>query len=348
MTRPHAQTQNILREFCSRFTGSLRDWFESLGEYRQLQFIGELAASTEASKKKYHQMKCCYLKRHHLEMHYKRMSMLYYKLNGFNYPSLKHVFAASLTPELQPELQRQLTAFNLDIANVSLGKIFQLTMLCLDKICEQKDTFKDLIEHKKPFASACKKPYLKIQCKDEKKCTCPTNKKRHFQKHFHKSSFKQPKKPSQFRKKKHNSCFICKKHGHFARNCPKKSTKVVRLIQHLQQSSMLSDNEDVESNFSKQFEKDDHTAFILAESTNSETDEICVISTIQEVNQIQSKSTGPYVKISIIPSKFHKPVLVIGFLDTSAQRSMLNPHILPLDYWENHTEYFRAANGKVF
>ena len=25
MTRPHAQTQNVIREFCSRFTGSLRD-----------------------------------------------------------------------------------------------------------------------------------------------------------------------------------------------------------------------------------------------------------------------------------------------------------------------------------
>ncbi|KAH9769445.1 hypothetical protein KPL71_012005 [Citrus sinensis] len=111
---------------------------------------------------------------------------------------------------------------------------------------------------------------------------------------------------------------------------------------------MLPDNEDVESNFSEQFEKDDHTAFILAESTDFETDEISVISTIQEVNHVQSKSTGPSVKVSIIPSKFHKPVLVIGFLDTSAQHSMLNPHTLPPDYWENHTEYFRAANGKVF
>ena len=82
------------------------------------------------------------------------MSVLYYKLNGFNDPSLKHVFSASLQPELQLELQRQLTTFNLDIANVSLGKFFQLTMLCLDKIREQKDFFKDLIEHKEPFASA--------------------------------------------------------------------------------------------------------------------------------------------------------------------------------------------------
>ena len=176
MTRPHAQSHNVLREFCSRFTGSLRDCFESLGEYRQLQliqttipialaviyeqFIGEPAASTEASRKEYQHMKCCSLKRHHLEMHYKRMSMLYYKLNGFNDPSLKHVFAISLRPELQPELQRQLTAFNLDIANVSLGKIFQLAMLCLDKISS-----KILLNTKNPLPQPVKNPTSKSSAK---------------------------------------------------------------------------------------------------------------------------------------------------------------------------------------
>ncbi|KAH9780689.1 hypothetical protein KPL71_008173 [Citrus sinensis] len=213
----------------------------------------------ETSRKEYHQMKCCSLNRNHLEMHYKRMSMLYYKLNGFNDPSLKYVFAASLPSELQPELQRQLTTFNLDIANVSLGKIFQLTMFCLDKI-----------------------------------------------------------------------------------------SKVVRLIQHLQQSSILSDNDEVESIFSEQSEKDYHTAFILADSTDSDPDDISVISTVQEINHIRPTLPSPLVKISVIPSKFHKPVSVIGFLGTSAQCNMLNPKILPQAYWDNHTEYFKAANGKVF
>ncbi|KAH9686193.1 hypothetical protein KPL70_014278 [Citrus sinensis] len=265
------------------------------------------------------------------------MSMLYYKLNGFNDPSLKHVFAASLPPELQPKLQRQLKAFNLDIAHVSLGKIFQLTLLCLDKICEQKDFFKDLMEHKEPFASACKKPYLKIQCKDDKTCTCPSTKKKHFQKHFHRSSSKKPKKPyryfrkndpSQFRTKRHNRCFICKKRGHFARNCPNKSAKVVRLIQHLQQSSILSENEEVESIFSEQSEKDDHTAFILTDLTDSDPDDIFVISTIQEINHIRPTLPGPSVKISVIPSKIHKPVSVIGFLDTGAQRNLPDKDLL--------------------
>ncbi|KAH9734775.1 hypothetical protein KPL71_017498 [Citrus sinensis] len=178
-TKPNAQPQAVLREFMARSTGSLRDWLESLGEYRQLQFmespigtalnliheqfIGEKTASTEADRKEYHQMKCCSLKRHLPDAHYKRMSILFYKLNGFNEPSLKHVFIASLPPELQLDLQRKLTATNLSIADISLGKIFQMAMLSLDKICEQKEFFKDLMEDKKPFSEACKKPYLKIE-----------------------------------------------------------------------------------------------------------------------------------------------------------------------------------------
>ncbi|KAH9792736.1 hypothetical protein KPL71_004255 [Citrus sinensis] len=168
-TRPNAQPQAVLREFMARSTGSLRDWIESLGEYRQIQFmespirttlnliheqfIGEKIASTDADRKEYHQMKCCSLKRHLLDAHYKRMSILFYKLNGFNEPSLKHVFIASLPSELQPDLQRKLTATNLSISDISFGKIFQMAMLSLDKICEQKEFFKDLMEDKKSFFS---------------------------------------------------------------------------------------------------------------------------------------------------------------------------------------------------
>ena len=88
------------------------------------------------------------------------MSLLFYKLNGFNEPTLKHVFLASLPEELQPDIQRQLTASNLSLDNISLGKIFQLAKTCLDKLCEQKQFFKELLKDKEPFRSACKKPYL--------------------------------------------------------------------------------------------------------------------------------------------------------------------------------------------
>ncbi|KAH9801941.1 hypothetical protein KPL71_001211 [Citrus sinensis] len=316
------------------------------------QFIGEKTASTDEDRKDYHQMKYCSLKRHLLDADYKRMSILFYKLNGFNEPSLKHVFIASLHSELQLDLQRKLTATNLSIADISLGKIFQMAMLSLDKICEQKEFFKDLMEDKKSFSQACHKSYLKIECKDEKKCVCPTTKKRHFQKHLHKkSSSKKPfryfkkKDVSQYRKKKSNRCFVCKKRGHFARNCPHKSAKAVRFIQHLQHSSLLSENEDVESNFSEQSAQDDQTAFLIAESSDSE--DISVISTVQTVNYV-STIPRPSFKMSILPSKFHKPVPVIGFIDTGADTSMIDPSVLPSDYWEHHSKLFRAVNGETF
>ena len=89
---------------------------------------------------------------------------------------------------------------------------------------------------------------------------------------------------------------------------------------------MLSDQEDVESNFSEQTKYDDHTTFILTESTDdSEVDEISVISTVQEINQVHSKPTVPLVKIYVLPSKFHKLIPIIGFLDTGAPRKYAQP-----------------------
>ncbi|KAH9792728.1 hypothetical protein KPL71_004250 [Citrus sinensis] len=298
-TKPNAQPQAVLREFMARSTGSLRDWLESLGEYKQLQFmespigtalnliheqfIGEKTAFTETDRKEYHQMKCS-LKRHLLDAHYKRMSILFYKLNGFNEPSLKHVLIASLPSELQPDLQRKLAATNLSIADISLGKIFQMAMLSLDKICEQKAFFKDLMEENKRFFEACK---LSVRMK--------------------RNVFVQP------------------------------------------QRNDISRNTSIESpppkNLFEQSAQDDQTAFLIAESSDS--DDISVISTVQTVNHV-STIPRPSLKMSILPSKYYKPIPVIGFIDTGANTSMIDPFVLPSDCWEHHSKLFRAVNGETF
>ena len=107
-----------------------------------------------------------------------------------------------------------------------------------------------------------------------------------------------------------------------------KSAKAVRLIQYLQHSSLLYENEDVESNFSEQSEQDDHTTFLIADSSDS--DDISVISTVQTINHVSS-IPRPSLKMSILPSKFHKLVPVIGFIDTGADTSMIDPSVLPSD-----------------
>ena len=94
MLRTGATSQTVLKEFSSRFTRSLRDWFESLGQYRQPQlvqaeisqvlgiiyeqFLEEATATNEQTGREFHQMKCCLLQIKDLDFHYKRMSMMYY------------------------------------------------------------------------------------------------------------------------------------------------------------------------------------------------------------------------------------------------------------------------------
>ncbi|KAH9716962.1 hypothetical protein KPL71_021650 [Citrus sinensis] len=258
MLRPGAATESVLREYATRFTGALRDWFDSLGQYRQLQFVqlpevssalaiihdqflGDPSAVFEAARRDYLNMKCCSLNAKDLDFYYKRMSLLFYKLNGFNEPTLKHVFMASLPDELQPDIQRQLTASNLALDNISLGKIFQLA-----------------------------KTYYSPE-KDE-----------------------------------------------------------------------------LEFYFSKQDEPNDETVFALQNSSDDSNSDPSQVIFHQQLLSLHTTVPIPSIKLHILPSKFQRPIPAIGLIDTGAQRSMLNPHILPSQYWTESEEHFKAVNGKLF
>ncbi|KAH9752094.1 hypothetical protein KPL71_014558 [Citrus sinensis] len=344
MLRPGATTQSVLREFATRFTGALRDWFDSLGQYRQLQFVdlpevssalavlhdqflGDPSAVFEAARRDYLNMKCCSLNAKDLDFHYKRMSLLFYKLNGFNEPTLKH-----------------------------------LAKTCLDKLCEQKQFFKELLKDKEPFRSACKKPYLQIKCHKKKDCDCSSKKKRHFQK-FKTPEFsskpRRSRKPYRFFRKKSSSsrefkrkqssrCFICKRKGHYAKDCPNKRGKSIRLVEHLQATTDYSPAKDeLEFYFSEQDEPNDETVFALQNSSDSDSDQSQVIFHQQSLS-LDTTVPIPSIKLQIFPSKFQRPIPAIGLIDTGAQRSMLNPHILPSEYWTQSQEHFKAVNGKLF
>lgn len=201
---PGRTPNEILRELASRFTGTLRDWFESLGEYRQLQFfqssteavlyalfkefIGDPSIHRKQNEENFYNMKCCSLKRKDLDKHFKRMSDIYYLLGGYNSPELKRVFVASLPTELQPEINRLVTLSHRDIRDHGLGELFQYAIQALDKLCEQQKLVTEFFNNRKKLQKVCKKPYLQIKCKD-KECNCRTKKKSHFKKFKQKERF---------------------------------------------------------------------------------------------------------------------------------------------------------------
>ncbi|KAH9670651.1 hypothetical protein KPL70_017057 [Citrus sinensis] len=273
-TQTGATTQSVLREFATRFTGALRDWFDSLGRYRQLQFVdlpevssaftvlhdqflGDPSAVFEAVRRDYLNMKCCSLNVKDLDFHYKRMSLLFYKLNGFNEPTLKHVFLASLPDELQPDIQRQFTASNLVLDNISLG--------------------------------------------------------------------------------------------HYAKDCPNKREKSIRLVEHLQVTTDYSpEMDELEFYFSEQDEPNDETVFALQNSSDDSDSDQSQVIFHQQLLSLDTTVPIPSIKLQILPTKFQRLIPAIGLIDTGAQRSMLNPHILPSQYWTESEENFKAVNGKLF
>ncbi|RDX82731.1 hypothetical protein CR513_36432, partial [Mucuna pruriens] len=221
-----------------------------------------------------------------------------------------------------------------------------MTQEVIDKLCRQHQYFSDVMNQKGKFNKACKKSYLEIKCKD-KTCSCsPKKKKREVQ------PLKKKKKSFKFFRKKNirgktsdQRCFICRKKGHYSRNCPNKAEKAIKLI-----SSLKLGDEEVESLYSEQSSPDEEIVFALKESEDeyqSETDSIPIFS-VKELNSITISPPQPCVEVQLLPSKFQKPIKVITYMDTRAQKTMMNPDILPKEFWKKDICYFIAADGKVF
>ncbi|KAH9680132.1 hypothetical protein KPL71_026429 [Citrus sinensis] len=315
MVKPDAELSAVLKEFVSRFTGSLRDWFDSLGQYRQLLYL--------------------------------------------QHPTV--------------------SAALMDIHSQFLGEpaaIFA-TALSLDYLCDQKKFFRNFMKDKEGFRTACKKPYLEIKCKDSKHCTCPSTKK-HHKVRFHRKSSRTPqsrpfprrpkkiryfrrRQPSEIldRQRKKSRCFICKKLGHFAKECPKNPKRSQRLVQQLQSLHQFSpDTDQIEFLYSEQESPDPDTVFALgtsdSDSDSTSSTEPEDYSPVFHIQSVPSSSTQlsvqpiPSVKIQILLSKYSRPIPAIAFIDTGAQRSILNPAILPPETWISNENHFRAASGKLF
>ena len=133
--------ENVLREFAARFTGSLKDWFTHLGEYRQIQyfqshsidaalgqifheFIGDPSSIYTQKLEEFYGMRCCSFARKDLDYHYKRMQKRFHFIRGIDNPFLKYVLVRSFPKDIVAEVNRKLTASNEKIDSMTIGQIY--------------------------------------------------------------------------------------------------------------------------------------------------------------------------------------------------------------------------------
>ncbi|KAG8498470.1 hypothetical protein CXB51_005019 [Gossypium anomalum] len=275
-------------------------------------------------------------------------------------PNLKPVILSSLLDPLQVVVNQALQKQNKDIRHITVGELQQEVFIALEDICNRRRIFKYYLHGDKRIDRACDDSHLKYKCARDQLCDCRTKKKKHFRKHSlpkNTSRWRRKKKPQwRYLKKKRrttksDSCYICNQKGHFSKNYPK-NKKAKRIAQMVRQSGIkLRKKEDIESVYSIEDEPSDRTvcAILACFSDSSESD----YSEIQLMQaKVQSVSVDiipiPQIPVKIYLDKYSKHITIIAFIDTGAAETIMNPDVLPSEWWKPHIRYFNSAVNHPF
>ncbi|KAL4310549.1 hypothetical protein GQ457_01G014840 [Hibiscus cannabinus] len=178
---------DILSEFVSRFTGLLRDWWNTVGQPDQVffltrqsfhevlqilhtVFLGSQDDLKVLKKKEFFERKCCSPEKRDLQKHFTIMTKLFYFL-GVD-PNLKHTILASIPEILQNAVLRSLQKMGKRVENLTIGEIQQETYMALEEICDRKKVIKDYLVGSREIARACQDTKLQIKCKEKRDCSC--------------------------------------------------------------------------------------------------------------------------------------------------------------------------------
>ncbi|KAL6002586.1 hypothetical protein ACLOJK_022805, partial [Asimina triloba] len=295
-----------------------------------------------------------------LEKHYAGMSARYYLLGGLDDTNVKQVYLNSLPPPLGDDTKRYFAGKNLKLHTVTLGELYTQSLITLDRLCNQKAFLEAMQNLGSGFTKFYDRPDLSIKCKPIKLCKCPAHPRKKPEKKFPKFSKRKKKKFRFFKKKPKKGktstlCFLCKKPGHYAKDCPLK----IKRKKVFKQASMILAEEfsDLESVLTEEEVPTVDTVLFFSDSSDDEFTESENIYTIQgpgpsivpsqEPWPIESL-TIPVATVSIYPTKYDKPFRVEVLFDTGAAATMAQTETLPKDCWKPYHRVFKAANGESF
>ena len=80
----------------------------------------------------------------------------------------------------------------------------------------------------------------------------------------------------------------------------------------------------------------------------SEKDLIAVGSSNEEYLAIESffrVKHAPLLKVKILPTKYHKPILVTALFDIGASQTIMNLEVLLKELWVPHKQYFKTVDN---
>ncbi|KAL4599363.1 hypothetical protein ACB092_11G121300 [Castanea dentata] len=336
--------------------------FINLGEYKQRQaaqcntledfftiihneFLGSLTHYTEVAKEEFLLMKCCSFERKDLEKHFDRMSSRYYSFNGMDDVNSKHTFLNSFPKPLGDETICVINLQKITMQQASLGEIYQHVLIALEKLCNQRNFLSEIDKVHNKLKDNCKRKDLQIKCY-VKNCAYPTKRRDHFKKYFWKKKHSQQKKffrkkkkwkflrRKQFKGKFSKVCFVCRRPGHFAKNCPKRE-KAAKLLKQAQIHADDTPFSDVESLFSLDDDYSPQALAVMAysssedesDNTDDSDPEFQTIYTSQSLIAPLT-SPPPITQVHILLDTYSRPIPVIALFDTGAAATILHSKIL--------------------
>ena len=147
-------------------------------------------------------------------------------------------------------------------------------LIALEKLCNQRKFLSEIDKVHSKLKDNCKRKDLQIKCY-EKNCPCPTKRRDHFKKYSwkkrHYAGHKKKKwkflRRKQFKGKFSKVYFVCRRPGHFAKNCPRKE-KATKLLEQAQIHADDTPFSDVESLFSLDDDYSPQALVVMAYSTS--------------------------------------------------------------------------------